>query len=121
MNALLNPTSENLQRSALGLLDYFEAAIGTILLYKFERPMFNDLHEQLEKEKIEETENERMKTSNGLKSLFSYDDRFSLHPKFFGQIYIIIKIPQNYNKKSFPQLSLSSVGWGRGGLLSNKF
>lgn len=57
-NALLNPTSENLERSALGLLDYFESAVGAILLYKFERPMFNDLHEKLEKEKVEEMENE---------------------------------------------------------------
>lgn len=41
-----------------GILDYFEATIGTILLYKFERPMFNDLHEKLEKQKVEEMENE---------------------------------------------------------------
>ncbi|KAF7639984.1 MRG domain-containing protein [Meloidogyne graminicola] len=56
-NALLNPTAENLEHSALGLLDYFEQAIGTILLYKFERPMFNDLYEKLNKEKAEEGEN----------------------------------------------------------------
>lgn len=57
-NALLNPTAENLEHSALGLLDYFEQAIGTILLYKFERPMFNDLYELLNKEKAEEGEND---------------------------------------------------------------
>jgi len=54
---LLNPTAENLEHSALGLLDYFEQAIGTILLYKFERPMFNDLYESLNKERAEEGEN----------------------------------------------------------------
>jgi hypothetical protein len=46
-DALLNPLSENLGRSALGLLDYFEATIGGLLLYKFERPMFNDLVENM--------------------------------------------------------------------------
>ncbi|KAI3416051.1 Mortality factor 4-like protein 2 [Globodera pallida] len=49
---------QNLERSALGLLDYFETAVGTILLYKFERPTFNDLVEELEKQKSEEAENE---------------------------------------------------------------
>lgn len=57
-NALLNPTAENLQNSALGYLDYFEFTVGTLLLYKFERPMFNDLYEKLQKEKVEEAENE---------------------------------------------------------------
>lgn len=50
--------SENLELSALGLLDYFETAVGTILLYKFERPAFNDLVAELEKRRAEEAENE---------------------------------------------------------------
>ncbi|KAL3097893.1 hypothetical protein niasHS_000628 [Heterodera schachtii] len=55
-NGGLSP--QNLEHSALGLLDYFETAVGTILLYKFERPAFNDLVEELKKQKSEEAENE---------------------------------------------------------------
>lgn len=56
-DSMINPLSENLARSALGLLDYFETTIGSLLLYKFERPMFNDLVEKLKREVEADAEN----------------------------------------------------------------
>lgn len=41
----------------LRLLDYFETTIGSLLLYKFERPMFNDLVEKLKREVEADAEN----------------------------------------------------------------
>ena len=35
-DTILNPYSENLARSALGLLHYFETTIGSLLIYKFD-------------------------------------------------------------------------------------
>lgn len=40
----MNPTADTLEQSALGLLDYFDMTIGTLLLYKFERPLYSDLY-----------------------------------------------------------------------------
>lgn len=39
--------SKNRAQTALWLLDYFETTISILLLYSFERPMFNDLVEKL--------------------------------------------------------------------------
>jgi len=57
-DTLLNPLSEMLDHSALGLLDYFETTIGSLLLYKPERPMFNDLAEKLKQKSVENSEND---------------------------------------------------------------
>jgi hypothetical protein len=42
-NELITPTTETCEQSALGLLDYFNTTIGSMLLYKFERPLYADL------------------------------------------------------------------------------
>lgn len=41
---VIHPTAETRDQSALGLLDYFDMTVGTLLLYKFEKPMYSDLH-----------------------------------------------------------------------------
>ena len=56
-DALLNPLSEMLDQSALGLMDYFETAIESLLLYKPERPMFCDLAEKLKQDAKTDSEN----------------------------------------------------------------
>jgi len=52
-NAVINPTLENCEQSALGILDYFNVTIGSLLLYKFERPLYSDLYAAEEKAKQE--------------------------------------------------------------------
>lgn len=52
---MINPSAETCEQSALGLLDYFDMTVGSLLMYKFEKPMFMDLfaaeNEKLEKNK----------------------------------------------------------------------
>ncbi|KAH7730850.1 MRG family protein [Aphelenchoides avenae] len=48
---LTSTTKSTLKESAVGLLDYFDATIGSLLLYKFERPQYSALYEA-EKEKL---------------------------------------------------------------------
>ncbi len=42
-----NPRADQLVESSLGIRDYFDAALGTQLLYKFERPQYADLMDNL--------------------------------------------------------------------------
>lgn len=52
---MINPSAETCEQSALGLLDYFDMTVGSLLMYKFEKPMFMDLF-AAENEKIEKND-----------------------------------------------------------------
>uniref|UniRef100_A0A915CKB4 MRG domain-containing protein n=1 Tax=Ditylenchus dipsaci TaxID=166011 RepID=A0A915CKB4_9BILA len=56
-DSLINPSSETCDQSALGLLDYFDMTIGSLLLYKFERPLYSDLY-AVENAKLGQKEHE---------------------------------------------------------------
>lgn len=50
---MINPSAETCEQSALGLLDYFDMTVGSLLMYKFEKPLFMELFEN-ESKKIEQ-------------------------------------------------------------------
>ncbi|KAI1717622.1 MRG domain-containing protein [Ditylenchus destructor] len=43
---MINPCTETLDQSALGILDYFDVTIGSKFLTKFERPLYSELYQK---------------------------------------------------------------------------
>lgn len=97
---MINPSAETCEQSALGLLDYFDMTVGSLLMYKFEKPMFMDLF-AAENEKIEKND-EIQKDSDGIKNVIRYS-------KYFGLIHFLRLFTRFTETLAFTQWSMRAL------------